>query len=226
MTIRPFQILAFLIFAVAIASAQPPRVPVKITPRNVPFKNTVEIPTEDWQEMAKAFDREDWVLASNLSAAHLQSLAKENDKKQVAQLRYLHLFALAGKVLYNNEIGNTAEAEKATTEIDLVLARFVGKEILLPARPFAKECAKKLNVVCATAETPDILRSTATNRSGTAIHSFDYVGFENPVDIKEFEGRNVFVGGILQRAEMNEDKTKPWVMRLVIKNGNLRIVLG
>lgn len=223
---RLFFLVLIFVAAAATATAQPPRVPGKVTPRNVPFKTITEIPDNEWQEMTKAFEREDWPLAADLSSKHAMSLTADNDRKQLARLRYLHLFALAGKVLRANELGDAVGAEKAWTEIDLALAKYVNKEILLPARPFAKECAKKLNVICPSADAPKTMRTTATNREGSAIHSFDYVAFENPVDIKEFEGRSVFMGGILQRAEMNEDKTKPWVLRLVIKDGILRIVLG
>jgi hypothetical protein len=219
-------LLLIFVCAVATASAQPTRVPAKVTPRNVPFKRITEIPDAEWKQMARAFEREDWALAASLSANHLSELATENEKKQLAQLRYLHLFALAGKVIRANEFGSTTEAEKVRTEINLAVAKFVNKEILLPARPFAKECAKKLNVICPAAETPNMLRTTATNREGSAIHSFDYVAFDKTVDIKEFDGRNVFMGGVLLRVEFNEDKTKPWVLRVVIKDGNLRVVLA
>lgn len=226
MLTRSFIFFSTFAFAFGVALAQPPRVPAKVTPRNVPFKTVDEISPDEWRTMATAFNREDWTLAAGLSAKHLATLTSDNEKKQLAQLRYLHLFALAGKVLAANDMNNAADAEKAWAEIDLALGKFVNKEIMLPPRPFAKECAKKLNVVCVAADTPNTMRATSTNREGSAIHSFDYVAFENPIDIKEFDGRNVFLGGVLQRAEMNEDKTKPWVLRLVIKNGSLRVVLG
>ena len=111
------------------ASAQPPRVPAKITPRNVPFKTVTEISGEDWQTLAAVIEKEDWKQSATLAAGHLQTLKTENDKKQLAQLRYIYLFSLAGQILVYNAQGNLAEGEKAWSELDRVME--------LPARDAA-----------------------------------------------------------------------------------------
>ena len=201
------------------------KTPPMVTPRNVPFKTVTEISEADWQALAAALAREDWKQSAKLAAGHLQTLKTDNDKKQLAQLRYIYLFALAGQILNYNTVGNAAEAEKAWTELDRVLAAFINKEFLLPPRPFTTECAKKLNVICQVKDMPNALRTTATNQEGSGIHSFDYVQFDAPVNIKEFDGKETFLGGILRKVEYNEDKSKPWVLRLTFNNGFLRVVM-
>jgi|SRR5215204_3742681 len=208
------------------ASAQTPsRVPAKITPRNVPFKTVTEISDAEWSVLTAALKEEDWKQSAALAAGHLQSLTADNDKKQLAQLRYIYLFSLAGQVLAYNAQGNAVESEKVWMEVDKAMEKFINKEIVLPPRLFTTDCDKKLNVVCQVKDTPNAFRTTATNKEGSGIHSFDYVQLDQPADIKEFNGKAVFIGGILHRAEYNEDKSKPWVMRLFFNKGFLRVVI-
>ena len=209
----------------AAAQTPPPRVPAKITPRNVPFKTVTEISDTDWQALAATLEKEDWKQSATLAAGHLLSLAADNDKKQLAQLRYIYLFALAGQVLAANVQRDAVESEKAWTEIDKAMQKFINKEVVMPPRQFVNDCEKKLNVICQVKETPNAFRTTATNKEGSGIHSFEYVQLDQPIDIKEFNGKEAFIGGLLNRAEFNEDKTKPWVLRLFLKKGFLRVVV-
>jgi len=218
-------ITIWICIAAAVLHAQPPRVPAKITPRNVPFKTVTEVSDADWLALAAVLEKEDWKQSATLAAGHLQILKTENDKKQIAQLRYIYLFSLAGQILAYNAQGNAVEREKVWTEIDKAMESFINKEVVMPPRPFTTNCEKKLNVICQAKDTPNTFRTTATNKEGNGIHSFDYVQLEQPVDIKEFNGKEAFIGGILRRAEYNEDLSKPWVLRLIFNNGFLRVVV-
>jgi hypothetical protein len=218
-------IAVFTLISAAGIFAQPPRVPAKVTPRNVPFKTVTEISDADWLTLATALEKQDWKLSAALAAQHLQALKADNDKKQLAQLRYIYLYSLAGQILAANAQANATEAEKIWTEVDRVMETFINKEFVMPARPFSSDCEKKLNVICPVKDTPNAFRTTATNQEGNAIHSFDYVQFDQPVNIKEFTDKETFMGGVLRRAEYNEDKTKPWVLRLFFNKGFLRVVV-
>jgi len=223
---KKFVFIAILISIAALGVyAQKTRVPAKITPRNVPFKTVTEISEADWAALAKTLTDEDWKQSSALAAQYLLTLKTENEKKQIAQLRYISLYSLAGQILTANAQGNAVESENVWTQLDKIMETFINKEFVMPPRPFSTDCDKKLNIVCQVKDTPDALRTTATNKEGNAIHSFDYVQFDEPVVIKEFEGKETFMGGILRRAEYNEDKSKPWVLRLFFNKGFLRIVV-
>jgi hypothetical protein len=219
-----FFIILFCLSAAAVF-AQTPRVPAKITPRNVPFKVVTEISDAEWATLANALEKEDWKQSAALAAQHLQTLKTENDKKQIARLRYIYLFSLAGEILFFNAQGNALESEKAWTELDRIMETFIGKEFVMPPRPFTTDCEKKLNVICQVKDASDTFRTTATNQEGNAIHSFDYVVLGAPADLREFDGKEAFLGGILRKAEYNEDKSKPWLLRLFFNNGFIRVVV-
>lgn len=220
--------IAFITILISLAVsgvfAQKRKSPVKKpTPKTVPIQSITEIPEADWSILSEALTNENWNESADLAWQYLQKLKTDNAKKQVAQLRYIYLFSLAGKILNFNRQGNVAESEKTWTELDRVMETFIGKEFVLTARPFSSDCEKKLNYICQVKETPKAFRVTATNQEGNAIHSFDYVVFDQAVNIKEFAEKATFLGGILQKAEYNEDRSKPWVIRLFFNKGFIRV---
>jgi hypothetical protein len=217
----------FICFSSACVFGQKPQTPVRTIPKSVPVeqKTTAEIADADWKILADSLFAENWNKAAFLAAEHLQNLQTDNDKKQLAQLRYIYLYALAGKILAYTTQGNTLEAEKSWNELDRVTETFIGKEFVLPPRRFVRDCDKKLNVICEVKDTPNAFRTTATNKEGNSIHSFDYVVFDQPVDIKEFDEKPTFLGGILRKVEYNDDKSKPWVMRLFFNKGFVTVIV-
>ena len=207
--------------------AQKTKNPIRSIPQRVPVQQKIltEIADADWDLLAGALTTEDWNKSTDLAAQYLENLKAENDKKQLAQLRYIYIYALTGKILDYNAKANILEAEKTWNELDRVIATFIGKEFILPSRRFVEDCSKLLNVICRVKDTTNAFRTTATNIEGNAIHSFDYVVFDQSVDIKEFEGKPTFLGGILRKADYNEDKSKPWVLRLYFNKGFVRVIV-
>ncbi len=217
----------FLSLAATGALAQKRRAPARSAPKKTPVaaaKTIAQISETDWKTLADALAAEDWPKSAALAAAHLTILKTDNEKKQLARLRYIYLYALAGKILAFNAQKNFAEAEKAWTELDRAMEGFIGKEFLLPPRPLAEDCGGRLNYVCPVKDTPRAFRTTATNKEGNAIHSFDYVVFDQPVDVSAHREKETFLGGTLQKADYNEDRTKPWVLRLFFQKGFVRVV--
>ena len=212
--------------ALGILAQKSPTTAKKI-PNRVPFQPKIltEISNTDWNNLAAALDSEDWNKSAVLAAQYLQNLKADNDKKQLAQLRYIYVYALAGKILAANSQSNALEAEKNWDELDRVMETFIGKEFVLPPRRFVEDCDKMLNVICQVKASSNAFRTTATNREGNAIHSFDYVVFDQAVNIREFNAKPTFLGGILRKSEYNEDKSKPWVMRLFFNKGFVRVIL-
>lgn len=176
------------------------------------------VPEEDWRRLATALKNENWTVASNMAKADLELVQIENEKRQLAQLRYIRMYALSGQILRLYEVGRNTDAEALWSELDGVVAQNIGKEIIMPARFYADDCSKKLNYLCRVKGAADELRTTATDSGGTGIHSFEYVKFDNPVPPIS-DGAKLFVGGTLSNAEYNDEPEKPWVLRLFVKSG-------
>jgi hypothetical protein len=223
MTFRPAAILAFVLTAfVTVAAAQRSRPVARPTPKPAPLTVPSEIPDADWKSLTDALEAEDWTKATELGERHLSVLKAENDRKQLARLRYLRLFSMAGEILARNARGDSAGAEGIWMRLDRAVAESIGKEFVLPPRTFAADCAKKLNFICIVRGTTNAVRMTATNLEGNGIHSFDYVRFAGTMPEFSDADAKYFIAGVLEKAEYNDDPAKPWVLRLFFKDGSVR----
>lgn len=188
--------------------------------------NTTEISAADWKTLADALTIENWEKSGALSLRFISRLKAENEKKQLARLRYFYLYSLSGK-LFKLSAAKDAAGEKAVRgELKKSAAAFTGKEFVLPPRAFLGDCQKVFNYICTVKNNDRALRTTATGKNGTEILSFDYVLFDEKISVKEFAGNKTFLGGYLRKTEFNDDLSKPWVMRLIFDKGFLRIVLA
>jgi hypothetical protein len=211
--IKPFALFTILFCLGVSASFGQTRKPAPqkaAAPPQTAIKPITEIPAAEWTKIVAAFDKEDWAQAALLAQSALGRLKTDNDKKQLAQLRYFYLYALAGKAaggkITYGELGKTANG-------------FVGKEFLMPSREFLSNCAAKVNFICPVADNEKALRVTATNKSGSAIHAFEYIKFGEKIDVSGNQGKAAFLGGILQAAEINLYNQEFWILRLIFDQG-------
>lgn len=210
-------------FAVGFAQTSQPSVkPAKPKLAQTPIVE--EISDAQWKNLIEALQAEDWKTAASLAAQYLEKLKADNDKKQLAQLRYFYLYALAGKILAAYDSKIPVEKTSIWREMESAVSSFSGKEFVLPPRRFLNECREVLNYICAVKNNERALRVTATNQEGTSIHSFEYVLFDEKIALDRLGGNESFLGGHLKSVEFNQDMAKPWVMRLIFDKGFVRVV--
>ena len=184
-----------------------------------------EISDKEWQFMKDALQSENWESSALFASRLIERTKAENEKKQLAQLRYFYLYSLAGKVISFSEAGKSSAEEAARQELNKAAESFIGQEIIMPPRQFLAECNQKLNYICPVKDNDNALRVTATNKEGTAIHSFEVVLFDQKIDLKEFVGKEAFLGGTLAKVELNEAASDLWIMRLSFVKGFVRVVV-
>ena len=202
---------------------QTPISPAKPQPVQTPTATTIS--DTEWNILTATLQTENWEKSAFLASQYLQKIKIDNEKKQLAQLRYFYLYALAGKILTFSSAKKTIEENAAWRELDEAVGKFIGKEFVLPPRRLLNDCKEVLNYICAVTGNDRALRVTATNKMGTAIHSFDYVGFDKKILSGEFAERETFLGGKLKTVEFNQDMSKPWVMRLIFEKGFVSLVV-
>ena len=184
------------------------------------------ISDKEWQAVNDALRTEDWKRSSELSSQLLNRVKIETETKQLAQLRYIYLFSLAGKVITYSMAHSKVNEEAARKELNEATDNLVGQEFIMPARQFLANCAKVLNYICRVSKDDNALRVTATNKEGTAIHSFETVLFDQKIDLKEFIEKEIFLGGTLAKVDFNDDKSNLWIMRLSFVKGFVRVVVA
>ena len=187
----------FLILCFAAAPAQS----VKTTDR-----------LSEWQkqELENALDKEDWVKSADLAAKFLKGL-KNGEEREVGLLRYMFIFASAGKV---------TTGKMSFEDLEKALKDLVGKNVYLFPRALTGDCQRGgMNVICFKKGESDQLFTTATNLTGTSIHAFEYIQLEEKVDLTPREGTAVLVGGVIKAIAPNPNKSRLIVMRLYIEKG-------
>lgn len=193
------------------------------TTKPIQVKTVAEITVEEWKTLAALLAAEDWEKSASLSLQLLNQIKIDNEKKQLAQLRYFYLYALAGKILKSSTAKSTIAQDTVWDELIRASARFTGKEFVLPPRRFLSDCKTVVNYICTVKDSDKALRTTATNKNGTEIHSFDYVLFDEKINPDEFTLNEMFLGGVLEKAVFNENLSKPCVMRLIFDKGFVRV---
>ncbi len=218
-------LIALLNFSVVFCPAQKPAANVKtVKPTPILRSGATEISDAEWKILTDALQAEDWTKSASVAAQYLPKLKVDNDKKQLAQLRYLRLFALAGKILAVSGANVPVNTDALWKELNDAAGEYEGKEFVLPPRSFLNDCAKRVNYICRVADNERALRVTATNKSGTGIHSFDYIIFDEANRLNNLPESELFLGGTLKRVEYNQDLSKPWVMRLIFEKGFVSVV--
>lgn len=190
-------------------------------PKSLPTKpaallETVnEISAAEWSEIVKSLDAENWNRSSLLSAAAIKKLKTDNEKKQLARLRYFYLYSLAGKI---------AQKIMPATELERVSQAFIGQDFLMPSREVLSDCTGKVNYICAVKADEKSLRVTATNKTASTINSFEYVKLPEKFDLATNNGKQVFLGGKLKKLEIGTYKNDTKIVKLYFEDGYADIV--
>lgn len=219
-----FFIILFCLSAI-VCFAQKSKPPVRSNaPKQTPVQPLKEVPEADWKVLIDAVQSENWGKSAALSGDYLRKIKIENDKKQIARLRYILLYALAGKIVALSLDGKKPEENRARVELEKAANGFTGKEFFMPSRQISNDCQGKLNYLCPAKQQRNVLRATAASQTGTAIYSFEYVRLRENFNFGANIGKQAIVGGVLQKIEFNSAKSNLWIMRLFFENGTINIV--
>lgn len=216
---KKFIIISFCLLLTGVSSfSQTKKTPIKPTPKPtaiIPVAATVsEIPDSDWSEITKTLEAEDWEKANLLSSTALKRLKTDNEKKQLASLRYFYLYSLAGKVQQN---------KTTYSEFEKISQAFIGKDFLMPSRQILNDCTAKVNYICPVKNDFGAIRVTATNKAANSIIFFEYVQIDEGLDFKTYDKKNAFVSGKLAKIESSL-KNNIRLIRLFFEEGKAEIL--
>jgi len=170
---------------------------------------------KQWNDVVSALETENWGAAADYSLKYMKQLKTDNPEKSLARLRYIYLFASAGKVI---------EGKMSRAELERIVNNFVGKEIVLPDVPIDVDCKGALNAICASDEENYDLLIASTNVKGTSIHALVNVKLEPKVDYTKYKGREASVGGVVRSIELNPNVMRIWAMRIALEKGYIMLL--
>jgi len=175
-------------------------------------KATPTVSDDDFQKVLVAASTEDWDSAVALSSKFLKQM--KADDKRITRLRYIYLYAAAGKV---------TDGKMDFDDFTQSAKEFVGKEIELPYRPIKLECKGGMNFICPSNDKPDRVMIAATNKTGTSILAFEYVQLKEPFDFARHEGDKASISGKIDAIVPNPNKSRFLVMRLYVSDGVINL---
>lgn len=129
-------------------------------------KSAATLSEKQWDDLFTALENEDWGKAAEYSSKYMRELKDEDREKSLARLRYMFIFASAGKVI---------EGKMSYEELEKSLKAFVGQEIMMPHSRIAVDCKGQLNTLCFYSDGNFDLSTASTNRSGTNIHAIEWI---------------------------------------------------
>ena len=169
------------------------------------------ISEQEWESLYTALEGEDWSKAAELSDSYLKKFKQEDEEKSMARLRYILIFASAGRV---------SERKMTYEELGKILTDAVGKEIVLPARNFSTKSPPGMNAIAVLKEGPHDLSCAASNDKGTNIFAFEYIKLKQKLD-RSHDGEVGAVNGTLASFQLNPNRSTIWIMRLFIEKGEV-----
>jgi hypothetical protein len=172
-------------------------------------KTTGEVSDKQWEDLFKALDSENWNTAFKLSDEYIKLLKNDDKADSIGHLRYMFLYSAAGRV---------TRGDMSFDELAEKIKGFEGKEIIFPIRTVLAECSGKFNYVCPSEGEKNKAMVSASNRTGTSIHAFEYLEFKENIDFKKYEGKEIALGGVVKSIVLNPNKSKFLVMRIFISD--------
>lgn len=218
-----FIIILFLSAVVCVSAQTESKLVLKENVPNIPAagakENKKDISVEDWDKLESALQLEDWTRTSDLAKEYLQKLDTETKDGKMARLRYIYLYALAGKVISYSFSNDRLAEDEARIRLKIATDNFVGKEFIFPVRKILADCKGSINYVCESKENPGFLRIAATNSTGTSIHFSEYVQMRFDFDVKRYDKVDVILGGKLKGFRLMPERTNKLLMVLQFENG-------
>jgi len=167
---------------------------------------------EDYQKVIVAVSNEDWDTAVALSSKFIKLL--KDDDKRLLRLRYIYLYAAAGKV---------TDGRMEFDQLESLAKELVGKQVVLPNRPITLECRGAMNFICPSDNKNNRVMIAASNKTGTSILAFEYVQLTEPFDFAHHEDEAASITGTIDAIVPNPNKSRAIVMRLFITNGVVKL---
>lgn len=171
-------------------------------------KVPTDVSEKQWQDVLVAVSNEDWDNAFQLASTYIKQM-KTSDER-LPRLRYIYLYAAAGRV---------SAGIMSFDDLEPLVKDLNGKEIVLPYRRIAVNCHGDFNFICGKESTKDELVVAASDKSGTTIHSFEYVQLKEKFDAVSHQGEIASIGGIIDAIKLNPNKSRFLVMRIYITGG-------
>ncbi len=175
--------------------------------------NAQIITYDDFKSLIPYVQQEDYKEAFQRSAKALSGT--QNDSSDLRGIvTYLNIYSAAGMVTMH---------QMSYPGFQKNAGKFIGQLLVMAAHPCVDSSANANNSLKFITRNGRLQGMVISgNRNGTSILLFEYFDFEEPINSKEFVGKNIRTGGILESVEINPNQSGIWVARIHIRHAFAR----
>jgi len=167
---------------------------------------------DDFQGLIPYLQTENWKRAFKTSSKLLVSTESDTtDLKAIVM--YMNIYSAAGLV---------SQGKMTYDELEKKIMKFQGQKIVMPSHPITKNTGSLNCLHFSVADSTNEASIASTNEGGLNILCFEYFYFNDKQNPERFGNAMVRCGGILDKIELNPNKSKIWILRLRVTNAFAR----
>jgi len=163
-----------------------------------------------FENLIPHFQSENWSSAFKESEILLNNAEKDTSEIKAMTI-YLNILSAAGMV---------TEGKMTYDELEKKIMKFEGQKIIMFPHPLKKENDSSLNLTKLISQKEAF--TIVANKKGTNILSFEKIYFKDELNISKSQDMVVHCGGILEKIEMNPNKSDIWILVLTINEAFTR----
>jgi len=167
---------------------------------------------EDFKSLIPYLQTENWKRAYKTSSKLL--LSADNDTSDLKGIiLYMNIYSAAGLV---------TQGKMTYKELEKNIMKFQGQKIVMPSHPISNNDGSLNCLKFSVTDSTNEASTATTNKGGLNILCFEYFYFKEKQNPEIFGNSMVRCGGILDKIELNPNKSKIWIIRLRISDAFAR----
>jgi hypothetical protein len=166
----------------------------------------------DFNSLIPSLQKEDWKTAFTLSSKLLKS-NKDDTSGYHAKILYINIFSAAGMV---------AAGDMSYGTLTKSIMKYQGQKVIMAYHPVSDNIPLSATSLTVNDSVNQAFTS-ASNLSGTSIFCFETFELKDKINISDFpENSLVQCSGTLEKIEANPNKSKIWILKLIVTNASIR----
>lgn len=165
---------------------------------------------ENFKSLIPYLQNENWSSAFKESEILLNKAEKDTSEYEAITI-YINILSAAGMV---------TDGKMTYEELEKKVMKFQGQKIIMSAHPIKKENGSGLNFTKLISSNEAF--TIASNKKGINILCFEIIYFKEDINISDLQNSTIRCGGILDKIEMNPNKSDIWILRLIVKDAFAR----
>lgn len=158
---------------------------------------------------------ENFALAEKKARKYLSSSQTGLSPTQMANLRYMHLYAMSGLA--------TLE-KKQHADVRALLEKYQGQSLITQHLPVTDQPGQPFNQIRVEQDSPDTISVTCSNREGFNIICFVRVGMKKRPDLKGLVGKRAYLMGNLESFMVSAQSINSWIFDMTLGAGELHVL--